>query len=286
MSKRVDLQATRGDQEAAESNSRNTYAAMLRPEFRARCEALLDDLVADFYRSYPPARKLLDPQFFSRDFFIRSTIENVLRIDLMRGVNPLVCTKVAASDPVLCKQWGLYAADEGLHGRMFARDLHTIGVSDEEIYATPPLFSTELLSGWLYHTLEQGDPLAVLASAYYVESVSDKTQPAWLENIERHIGEKATRGSRAHLSLDEKESHVDLAWNMCMRLVKTPEDEKRFLDHVLKLHSLLSAYVVEILELTVVQKDAAAAQSAAARQSVLANSAGAAIAQRPAVAGA
>jgi Iron-containing redox enzyme len=286
MSKRVDLQATRGDQEAAESNSRNTYTAMLRPEFRARCDALLDELVADFYRSYPPARKLLDPQFFSRDFFIRSTIENVLRIDLMRGVNPLVCTKVAASDPVLCKQWGLYAADEGLHGRMFARDLHTIGVSDEEIYATPPLFSTELLSGWLYHTLEQGDPLAVLASAYYVESVSDKTQPAWLENIERHIGEKATRGSRAHLSLDEKESHVDLAWNMCMRLVKTPEDEKRFLDHVLKLHSLLSAYVVEILELTVVQRDAAAAQSAAARQSVLANSAGAAIAQRPAAAGA
>jgi hypothetical protein len=286
MSKRVDLQATRGDQEADESNSRNTYAAMLRPEFRQHCDALLDQLVADFYRSYAPARKLLDPEFFSRDFFVRSTIESVLRIDLMRGVNPLVCTKIAASDPVLCKQWGLYAADEGLHGRMFARDLHAVGIADEEIYSTPPLFSTELLSGWLYHTLEQDDPLAVLASAYYVESVSDKTQPAWLENIERHIGERCTRGSRAHLSLDEKESHVDLAWNMCMRLVKTPEDEKRFVSHVLKLHSLLAAYVVEVLELTVMQKEEAAAQSAAARQSVLANNAGAAIAARSVAGGA
>jgi hypothetical protein len=271
MSKRVDLQDVRGDREADQSNSHNTYAALLRPEFRQRCDAMLDRLVADFYRSYAPARKLLDPSFFSREFFVRSTIENVLRIDLMRAVNPLVCNVVAASDPVLCKQWGLYAADEGLHGRMFARDLHAVGVADEEIYATPPLFSTELLSGWLRHTLEQGDALAVLASAYYVESMSDKTQPAWLDNIERHIGEQCTRGSRAHLSLDEKESHVDLAWNMCMRMVKTPEEEKRFLSHVLKLHSLLTAYVVEILELTVERHDAVAAQDSAAHQAALAH---------------
>lgn len=278
MSKRVDLQAGRGDREADESNSRNTYSAMLRPELRQRCDALLDQLVVDFYRSYAPARKLLDPEFFSREFFVRSTIENVLRIDLMRSVNPLVCTIVAATDPVLCKQWGLYAADEGLHDRMFARDLHAVGIADEEIYATPPLFSTELLSGWLYHTLEQDDPLAVLASAYYVESMADKTQPAWLANIEKHIGEKCTRGSRTHLNLDEKENHVDLAWNMCMRMVKTPEDEQRFVSHVLKLHGLLSAYVVEVIELTVMQKDAVEAQTAAARHSVLANSAAAVIA--------
>jgi pyrroloquinoline quinone (PQQ) biosynthesis protein C len=274
MSKRVDLLASRGDEEADESNSRNTYATMLKPKFREHCDALLDQLVEEFYRSYEPAQKLLNPTFFNHDFFVRSTIESILRIDLMRAVNPLVCTKIAAIDPILCKQWGLYAADEGLHGRMFARDLHAIGITDEVIYSTPPLFSTELLSGYLYHTLEQGEALAVLASAYYVESISDKTQPAWLDNIEKHIGKKSTRGSRAHLSLDEKESHIDLAWNMSMRLVNAPEDEKRFVGHVLKLHSLLSAYVVEVMELTVMQKEAAAAQSTAARQAVLANNVG------------
>jgi len=272
MSKRVDLHEIRGDKEAEESNSRNTYATMLRPEFRQQCDALLDQLVAQFYRSYEPAQKLLNPEFFSRDFFVRSTIESVLRIDLMRSINPLVCAKVASSDPVLCKQWGLYAADEGLHGRMFARDAHSVGVTDEEIYSTPPLFSTELLAGYLYYTLEQEDALAVLASAYYVESVSEKTQPSWLENIERHIGEKSTRGSRTHLNLDEKESHADLAWNMCMRMVKGLEDERRFVNYVLKLHSLLSAYVVEVLELTIMNQGAAA-QAVAARQAVLASNA-------------
>ncbi len=280
MSKQMNMMGTLNDEEASVSNSRNTYARMLRPEFRERCDMMLDQLVADFYRTYEPAQMLLDPTFFSRDFFVRSTIESVLRIDMMRAVNPLVCAKIAAIDPILCKQWGLYAADEGLHGRMFARDLHAIDIADEEIYSTPPLFSTELLSGYLYHTLAQEDALAVLASAYYVESISKKTQPVWLNNIEKHIGEKCTRGSRAHLNLDEKEGHIDLAWNMCMRLISTPEDEKRFVGYVLKLHSLLSAYVVEVMELTVMQKKASVAQSAATRQAVLANNTSQAIAEQ------
>jgi hypothetical protein len=268
MSKRVDLESTRGDEQAAQSNSRNTYNKLLNPEFRKRCDALLDRLVEEFYAQHESARRLLAPSFFSLDFVIRSTIENVLRIDLMRRVNPLVCTKVAATDPVLCKQWGLYAADEGLHSRMFAKDLHALGVGDEMIYSTPPLFATELLSGYLYHTLEAEGALAVLASAYYVESISDKTQPAWLDNIEKHLGELYTRGSRAHLQLDEIESHVDLAWNMCMRLVHTPEDEKRFVEHVVKLHCLLGAYVIEVLDVTVEKKQAGAAYASAALTAV------------------
>jgi hypothetical protein len=268
MSKRVDLESTHGDEQAAQSNSRNTYAKLLNPEFRARCDALLDRLVEEFYAQHEAARRLLTPSFFSLDFVIRSLIENVLRIDLMRRVNPLVCHKVAATDPVLCKQWGLYAADEGLHSRMFARDLHALGVGDEIIYSTPPLFATELLCGYLYHTLEAEGALAVLASAYYVESISDKTQPAWLENIEKHLGELCTRGSRAHLQLDEAESHVELAWNMCMRLVHTPEDEKRFIEHIVKLHSLLGAYVIEVLDVTVEKKQPKAAYASAALTAV------------------
>lgn len=237
--------------EASQSFSRNTYRQLAQPAFKARCDALLEQLIQDFYARHELARKLLDPTFFSREFFVRSTIESVLRIDLMRRVNPMACTAVASIDPVLCKQWGLYAADEGLHGRLFAKDLHTIGIADETIYKTKPLFATELLSGYLLHTLKNDGAMAVLASAYYVESVAERTQPGWLDNIERHLGVEATRGSRAHLRVDEKQNHVDLAWNMCMRLVETPEDEERFVEHVVKLHGLLSAYVVEVLNVTI-----------------------------------
>lgn len=246
------------EQEAAKSYSRNTYSAILNPEFRKVCDKFVADMIADSYARNEQVKGSMSTDNFSRELFIRSTIETVLRIELMRKINPLVCVRVADVDPILCKQWGLYAADEGLHGRLFAKDLHVLGVTDEEIYTTKKLFATELLAGYLYQTLADEGPLGVLASAYYVETVSGWTQPAWLDGMEKSVGHDATRGARAHLALDEREGHIDLAWNMCMRLVKSPEDEERFKLHLVKLHSLFVAYVLEASRL-VAMKDQASA---------------------------
>lgn len=242
------------EQEAAQSNSKNTYGALLRPEFRAECDKFVAALVSDSYARNAPLKEAMSGGSFTRELFIRSTIETVQRIELMRKINPLACVRVADADPVLCKQWGLYAADEGLHGRLFAKDLHTLGVTDEEIYGTPLLFATELLAGYLYQTLADEGPLGVITSAYYVETVSEWTQPAWLDDMEKHVGPEATRGARSHLSIDDKDGHVDLAWNMCMRLVKTPADEARFKQHIVKLHSLFVAYVLEVNRLVARQQ--------------------------------
>jgi hypothetical protein len=193
----------------------------------------------------------------------------------MRKINPLVCVKAATTDPLLCKKWGLYAADEGLHSRMFARDLHTLGVGDDVIYATTPLFSTELLCGYLYHTLKEEGPMAVVTSGYYVESISRMSQPGWLDRMEAVLGAAATRGSRAHLLLDAQDGHIDLAWNLSMRLVKTPADEARFVGHIRKLHALLSAYVGEVFAVVLGEAgDASATAAAAVRPQGVERSAG------------
>lgn len=251
------------EQEAERSNSRNTYTSILNPEFRKVCDKFLSDMIADSYARNEQVKGAMDEGAFNRELFIRSTIETVLRIELMRKINPLACVRVASVDPILCKQWGLYAADEGLHGRLFAKDLHTLGVTDEEIYGTKLLFATELLAGYLYQTLADEGPLAVISSGYYVESVSGWTQPAWLDGMEKHVGHEATRGARAHLSLDGKEGHIDLAWNMCMRLVKTPADEERFKQHLVKLHSLFVAYVLEVTQLVALKNSSTAALNVA-----------------------
>ncbi len=234
------------EQEAERSNSRNTYKTILNPEFRKHCDKFLSDLVADTVAQN--SRVAASMKSFSRELFIRSTIESVLRIEMMRKINPLACVHSSDLDPVLCKQWGLYAADEGLHGRLFAKDLHALGVADKEIYGTRPLFATELLAGYLYQTLADEGPMGVVSSAYYVESVSAWTQPAWLDGMEKVVGHDATRGARSHLGIDDTDHHVDLAWNMCMRLIKTPEDQIRFKRHLVRLHSLLVAYVVEVAD--------------------------------------
>ncbi|HEX2692399.1 MAG TPA: hypothetical protein VHN14_37590 [Kofleriaceae bacterium] len=254
---------TRGSYEEAErSNSRNTQSKLARPQFRIACDALLATLLEDGNRRHAQAMARLAEPDVLRRFFIRSTIENVRRIELMRKINPLVCVKAAAIDPILYKKWGLYAADEGLHSRMFARDLHTLGIGDDVIYATPPLFSTELLCGYLYHTLEEEGPMAVVASGYYVESMARLSQPGWLDRIESVLGTGATRGSRAHLLRDAEDEHIDLAWNLGMRLVTTSDDERRFVDHVHKLHALLAAYVGEVLAIVLGEGGGASATTA------------------------
>jgi hypothetical protein len=232
------------EQEAERSNSRNTYKTVLNPEFRKVCDKFLSGLVADTLAYNQQVAASMNS--FSRELFIRSTIESVLRIEMMRKINPLACVRSSDMDPVLCKQWGIYAADEGLHGRLFAKDLHVLGVTDEEIYGTKPLFATELLAGYCYQTLADEGPMGVVSSAYYVESVSAWTQPAWLEGMEKVVGREATRGARSHLGIDDTDHHVDLAWNMCMRMIRTPEDQIRFKSHLVRLHSLLVAYVIEV----------------------------------------
>jgi hypothetical protein len=268
--------------EAEQSYSRNTYAEVNHPEFRKECDALLKKMIADTYARHETARQSMNAGDISRELFIRSTTETVLRIELMRKINPLVCNHVAAKDPILCKQWGLYAADEGLHGRMFAKDLKTLGVPEAAIYGSKPLFSTELLAGYLYQTLAEEGPLAVVASAYYVESIAAMTQPEWLASMEKHLGTECTRGSRAHLRQDEMEGHVDLAWNMCMRLVNTPEERQRFIEHLVKLHSLLVGYFVEVFHLIARKGSDATAKAEAIGAMVAAKEAGMAVAPRPA----
>lgn len=245
------------EHEAAVSNSRNTYKNILDPEYRKECDAFLAGLVEMSTSQNPAVAASMSR--YTRELFIRSTIESVLRIEMMRKVNPLACVRASDIDPVLCKQWGLYAADEGLHGRLFAKDLHTVGVTDEEIYSTRPLFATELLAGYLYQTLADEGPLGVIASAYYVETVSAWTQPKWLEGMAQVVGAEATRGARSHLGIDEHDHHVDLAWNMCMRLVKTPESRAAFKRHLVRLHSLFVAYVIEVAAV-VADKEAGTAE--------------------------
>lgn len=264
------------EEEAARSNSRNTYGTVIKPELRKIYDKFLSDLIADSYARNKDLAESMSGKGFSREMFIRSTKESVLRIEMMRRINPLASVRVAVDDPILCKQWGLYAADEGLHGRLFAKDLHALGITEEELYGTKPLFATELLAGYLYQTLADEGPLGVIASAYYVESVSGWTQPSWLDAMEAYVGHEATRGARAHLALDEKEGHIDLAWNMCMRLVKTPEDEERFKQHLVKLHGLFVAYVVEVSQVVAGNPDLATltAASAAVESSVAADAIG------------
>jgi hypothetical protein len=126
---------------------------------------MLDQFEQDFYTN-PEAKKMLEADFFSIELYKRHNIETILRIALKRAVDPLIANYWATRDSKLCREWGLYGAEEGRHDRMFARDLHLVDVTDEQIYATRPTFATELLNGYFYYTLAVEGPPWSAASTW------------------------------------------------------------------------------------------------------------------------
>lgn len=235
------------------SKSFNTYDKLLRPEFRMRVNTLLAQFEEDFYKKNEQAQKMLDVTSFNMDLYKRHNIETILRISLKRAVDPLIANYWATRDPQLCKEWGLYGAEEGRHDRMFARDLHDVGMTDEEIYGTKPTFATELLNGYFYYTMATEGPLAAMVSGFYLEFVAGKTQPEWLDQMEQHLGKEKTKGARLHLLQDIEDSHVDMAWNMIMRTIKNEEDEEKFIGHLVKINALFISYFVEVSQVAMMK---------------------------------
>lgn len=248
----------------SQSKAFNTYPNLLKPEFRQRINAMLAQFEDAFYKKVGNADKMLSSQYFNMDLYKRHNVETILRISLKRAVDPLVANYWATRDPQLCKEWGLYGAEEGRHDRMFARDLHDVGMTDEEIYAIKPTFATELLNGYFYYTLATEGPLASMVSGFYLEFVAGKTQPDWLDQMEKHLGKEKTKGARAHLAQDIEDSHVDMAWNMIMRIIKTPEDEAKFVEHLVKINALFVSYFIEVYQTTLMQQANAAEKAAIA----------------------
>lgn len=238
------------------SKSYNTYANLQRPEFRKRVDELLLKFERDFYEKSKGAGDMLQTEKFDLELYKRHNVETMLRIGLKRAVDPLIANYWATRDPQLCKEWGLYGAEEGRHDRMFAGDMYKVGMTDQEIDAIRPTFATELLNGYFYYTMATEGPLAAMISGFYLEYIAGKTQPDWLDVMEQHVGADKTKGARAHLAFDIDDEHVDMVWNMIMRTVKDEADEERFVAHLVKINALFVSYFVEVYTATILGRGA------------------------------
>lgn len=158
-------------------------------------------------------------------------------------------------DPVQAKAWAHYTDDEMLHDRLFAADLAKVGVTKDQIYSTEPLLSTKLLTGYLQYGMEFEDsPLALITSVYFVEYVTTRTQPDWLENLGSVLGEENVKGARAHVNTDLDDDHDDFVWRVLSTLVTSDADEQKVMEHLNHVYWLWKLYFVELHQLTVVGK--------------------------------
>ncbi|MEU5420098.1 iron-containing redox enzyme family protein [Streptomyces sp. NPDC020667] len=220
--------------------------------FRTRVDAYLDLCIKDFYETIPFARHQLETKEIDLAYYKRHNIETILRLRRKRTLDALALRHWTKTDPATAKKWAHYTEDEMLHDVLFAADLAKVGVTKEEIYATEPLLSTKLLTGYLQYGLEYEDsPLALVASVYFVEYTTTRTQPSWLDNLEKTLGRDKIKGQRAHVGTDLDDDHDDFVWDVLAGLVRTPDDERRTLAHLKDIYQLWQLYFLELYRLTV-----------------------------------
>jgi hypothetical protein len=223
-----------------------------KPELRARIDALLDTLIKNFYTEVPYGQHMLNGDSINMEYYKRHTIETILRIRLKRTVDALAIRYFTKRDPAQAKAWCAYGDEEMLHDAFFVADLEKVGVQKHEVYATEPLFSTKLMMGYLLYGIEyEESPLALISSVYFVEYTTVKTQPQWISNLEKVLGQDKLKGARAHVNRDLNDDHDDFVWNVLVSLIKTPEDEARVVDHIKNVYRLFVAYFTELYQIIV-----------------------------------
>ncbi len=214
---------------------------------RQNVDNKIDNLIQHFNAFASFNNEMLDNPNIALDCYKRNNIEIILRLRMKRWIDALTIHYFTKNDPTLAKKWSQYTDDEMLHDRMFAKDLNEVGVTNDEIYSTEPFFATKLLQGYFYYGLEhEGKPLASLASSYFIEYASIKTQPAWLDHWEKKLGVDKVRGARGHLNHDIEDKHIDFVWNVLKSFMHTKEDEDKLIEHISNVYKLFFMYFHEL----------------------------------------
>jgi hypothetical protein len=219
-------------------------------ELRKAVHEKIDILLKQFYEKVPFARYQAETKELNLDYYKRHCNETILRMYLKRTADAMIIKHFTKTDPKAAKMWAQYTEEEMLHHYLFANDLEQFGLTKEQIYAQDPFLATKLLQGYFYYTLEHEGPLAALVSSYFLEYTTRKTQPVWLDNLSKLIGEKAIHGARTHVSYDIKEDHTAFVWNVIMTLIKSDKDQEKLFYHIDAISGLFSAYFVELYNST------------------------------------
>lgn len=233
-------------------------------ELRRKFDDKLDQMIECFYKTVPGAKYQKESKEIDTDYYKRHCIETILRIRHKRMIDALVIHYFTKTNPRAAKMWAEYIEDEMLHGHMFANDLEKqFGLSMDNVLKFEPLLSTKLLNGYFYFTLEHEGPMAAIASAYFLEYTTRKTQPDWLDNLERVFGTENIRGARGHVNHDIKADHSEFVWNVLMETINTENDIKILEKHFENIYGLFAAYFTDVYQETIGKNEIGSIQNIA-----------------------
>jgi hypothetical protein len=218
---------------------------------RADLDDQLSRCLEQQFARVPMMREFHSGQWMHRDYYVRHLVETVLRIRLNNEVDAYALYKVGYSDDHLAATLAHYLAEEYGHEHMFILDIKQLGWTAEQVDATRPFFTTELLMGYLYLCVNKEGPAATAVWNYFVEWYSDQFNQVITNNARSQYGEDALRGSQAHLDYDVSHDHDDLMWKVVDRAVSRWSTPETALHYAKSFVTLIGDYFNELYEFTV-----------------------------------
>ncbi len=175
----------------------------------------------------PFAQEFHSGEAFDRAYYTRHLMETVIRIRLNNEVDAFCLHKIAHDNYKLAGQLATYLAEELGHEDLFLADLKRLGVSREQLHATPPFVATKKLIGFMYFSIDKDGPMPTMTWNWLVEWYSDKFNKVITQKAAAEFGEQTVKGSMGHLGIDEHEDHVGLMFSTVEATIRSEADVTR-----------------------------------------------------------
>jgi hypothetical protein len=202
------------------------------------------------FEKVPFSREFHEGKSTDYSYYKRHLLETIVRIGLNNEVDAYCLYKIGHSDNQLAQKLSTYLAEEYGHDSFFLSDLRRFGLAPEDALSTPPLFSTQLLIGYLYYSINQDGSMPTMVWNWIVEWYSNRYNMKITRKAEEEFGSDKVKGSLGHLQYDQDQNHVELMYSTVERVMKVEKDGERVKQYVTNFISLIGMYFQELHDLS------------------------------------
>jgi hypothetical protein len=208
--------------------------------------------IEKFFNRVPFAREFHEAKWTNREYYKRHIIEAILRIDLNNEVDAYCLYKISCRNKSIAKKLVTYLAEEYGHDSFFINDLKEFGIEEEEILNTQPFFSTQLLIGYLYYSIESDGAMPTIVWNWLVEWYSNRYNTKITMKAEEEFGIKKVEGVMAHLQIDRDENHLGDMFSALEEVIKGEKNEEKVKQYLTNFIKLIGMYFQELHDQTIV----------------------------------
>lgn len=205
----------------------------------------------NLFEKVPFTKEFHEGESIHLEYYKRHLMETIIRIGLNNEVDGYCLYKIGYKNNFLAQKLSQYLAEEYGHDSMFLMDLKKFGIKEEEVKNTPALFSTQVLIGYLYHSINQDGAMPTMVWNWFVEWYSDNYNMIITKKAATEFGNENVKGSLGHLGVDEDEDHVGLMFTTVEAVMKKEGDADKVKEYLSNFVYLVGMYFQELYDKTI-----------------------------------